>query len=601
MNEKPIKKRGKSIKRKAKKPCSNQQENVNGISEGKSTSQGGIETQLGKAPGVTGGTQESLHDHSPREHPPISESSHESTARPDNSGQLGVVGSNESQTRSGDMVAEQVHSNGQGDSRSGGASKSHNTSAGVELTDDRLRILRDSLADPIRWTEWLFDCQLDEWSKDACRSFITGKRTARAVCNGGGKTKLFAGLGSWTIARFRNSKSIMTAGVFLQCLGVRDELMRVMHKLTGWTLNERELIHPTTGSRFIWFSADNPGYFEGHHADFVTVLIDESKSVPGGIYEASERLTANKKRFTFAASSTGGATGWFYECFSNKKEFWDAKQISAYDIPRIKGDWIEEQKQIFGEESPLFKSMILSEFINTSADTLIQLEWINRIKSAPPRWNAGMIVAGIDLSASADGDESVIMVRNGNKIIELIAWRDADPMRVAGKCITELNRLSVPRGNIFADSGGLGSGIVSRMQELGWPITGVQFGGSPLVKSERIQNRMTELWDNMARDIELQRIILPDDSVLTSQLTSRKCTTISSGRLKLETKQEMKKRGCKSPDRADALALALMIPYQSPRQRTQNANDASNYLDNKGSGDYSLAQSMNGGFVLGMD
>ncbi len=435
-----------------------------------------------------------------------------------------------------------------------------NSSGSVELVGDRFEQFRQAVADPIKWTEWLFDIKLDDWAKDAAASFITGKRTARAVCNGGGKTKLFAGLGSWTLARYRNSKAIMTAGVFLQCLGVRDELARSMHKLSGWTLNERELIHPTTNSRFIWFSADNPGYFEGHHADFVTVLIDESKSVTNGIYAASERLTANKQRFTFAASSTGGATGWFYDCFTRNKEFWDAKQISANDIARIPKEWIEEQKKLWGEESPLFKSMVLSEFVETDPNSFIRLEWINRILDNPPKPMRGHRRAGIDLSASLDGDESVIVIMDGNVVELVIAWRDSDPMRVAGRCMMELRTHKVKPENTFADAGGLGAGIVSRMQELGFGVHGIQFGGSPNAKTERVGNKMTELWDNMSEEISHGRIILPRDEKLIAQLTGRKSIVMSSGRLKLETKAEMKKRGLQSPDRADALALALIVP-----------------------------------------
>ncbi len=419
--------------------------------------------------------------------------------------------------------------------------------------------LYKSFCDPVIFGEWLFDARLEEWQRDALRDFAKGGRVARAVCNGGGKTRLFAIAGTWNLVIRKNPRSVMTAGVYRQLDAMRDELEIPIRnkKLEGWKLLEHELIHPD-GSKFLWYSSDNPGLFEGQHADNLALLIDEAKSVPDAIALASHRLQA---KATLAMSSPAAASGWFYGCFSTHKEFWRTAQVKAETVKRIPKEWIAEMRKMHANHPELLASMLDAEFTTNDPNSLIRLEWINRILAAPPRPMLGKLVAGIDLSASVDGDESVIIIRDGNHIKHLIAWRDSDPMRVAGRCMLELRAHNVPKENVFADSGGLGAGIVSRMQELGWPVNGVQFGGSPNSKTERVGNKMTELWDNMAEEIANGRVILPDDAKLISQLTARKSIIMSSGRLKLETKAEMKKRGVESPDRADALALSLMIPY----------------------------------------
>jgi hypothetical protein len=216
--------------------------------------------------------------------------------------------------------------------------------------------------------------------------------------------------------------------------------------------------------------------------------------------------------------------------------------------------------------------MLDAEFTSNDPNALIQLEWVNRCINNPTRWIKGQLYAGIDLSASLEGDESVIVIRDGNKIVQIIAWRDSDPMRVAGRCILELNKYKVPKTNVFADAGGLGAGIVSRMQELNWPVNAIQFGGAPKAKTQRIKNRMTELWDNMAEQLANQQLILMDDPILIGQLTSRKVIPTSTGQLKLETKAEMKKRGLASPDRADAFALALIETGMQAVSYTQQAH-----------------------------
>lgn len=434
--------------------------------------------------------------------------------------------------------------------------QSANQSGSLELTSDRIRILRESIADPARWCEWLWNEPLDQWQREAAHAFAKGERISRAACNGAGKTRLFAGLGSWNLARFASAKSIMTAGVYRQCLSARDELSRVMYKLGGWTLKEQELVHPS-GTRFMWFAADNPGFFEGHHADYVALLIDEAKSVESGIYLASERLTANKKRFTFAASSPGGAVGWFYDTFTSKREFWNAKHISAYDIPRIKREWIDEQEKMHGKESSLFKSMILAEFTESEESALIKLEWVNRCRQTPPHWKtSGYRVAGIDLAGG--GDDNVIVIRQGNRIEKIIAWKDQDTMRTAARIISELRESKVIAKSCFADAGGVGQGIIDKMAELDFHVNRIHFGGSPLSRNDTIRNRMTELWLNMKTEIEMCRIELPDDPQLIAELTSRRVKIQPSGKVDLESKEEMRRRGIGSPNKADALALALI-------------------------------------------
>lgn len=337
-----------------------------------------------------------------------------------------------------------------------------------------------------------------------------------------------------------------------------------MHKLDGWRLNEHELIHPD-GTKFLWYSADNAGLFEGQHAKKMGLFIDEAKSVPPEIAAASERLQADH---TLVMSSAGGAVGWFYDLFTRHRTRWRTAAIDARQSSRISAKWVEEVKALHGEASPLFRSSVLAEFSQSDEGAFISLEAVQRCIRQPPSPSGREIVAGVDLSASDGGDESVIVVRRGNAVASIVAFRDSDSMRVAGRCIMALSDHRIPRGCVFADAGGLGVGIVDRMRELGWPVNGVHFGGSPLSADPRFGNRMTELWCRMKEEIEACRIALPSDDALIAQLTGRRAIVQSSGKIKLESKAEMKRRGLPSPDRADALALALLSPSAGRIRRT---------------------------------
>jgi hypothetical protein len=316
----------------------------------------------------------------------------------------------------------------------------------------------------------------------------------------------------------------------------------------------------------MWFAADNPGFFEGHHADYMALLIDESKSVDSGIYTASERLTANKKRFTMVASSPGGAVGWFYDTFTAKREFWSSKHVSAIDIARIPRGQIDEIRRMHGEDSALYKSMILAQFTESAEGALIRLEWVNRCIQTPPYFKGGDKVAGLD--PAGGGDDNSICIREGNRINEFIRWKDKDTMRAAGRFVMELRSRGINKLNCYADAGGVGQGVLDKMAELDFPVHRINFGGAPIYKTEAISNRMTELWLNMKETIEGCKIIIPKDEMLIAQLTSRLAVVQSTGKVKLESKEEMRRRGVPSPNDADSLSLALLPASYTSRSVT---------------------------------
>jgi hypothetical protein len=126
---------------------------------------------------------------------------------------------------------------------------------------------------------------------------------------------------------------------------------------------------------------------------------------------------------------------------------------------------------------------------------------------------------------------------------------------------------------MFVDNGNMGQLIVPMYAEqLGEDKT-IQvikedFGGKAKATHSRCANRATEIWVNLAKLIERREIILPNDPVLIAQLTTREIETMSNGLLRLVSKSVTKHNGGKSPDRADAVALAAQdIQGRAPEQR----------------------------------
>jgi hypothetical protein len=172
----------------------------------------------------------------------------------------------------------------------------------------------------------------------------------------------------------------------------------------------------------------------------------------------------------------------------------------------------------------------------------------------------GPLIIGVD-PARFGGDATAILRRRGRRVLGVERIRKADTMQVAGRIVLAIREERPAR--VFLDAGGLGAGIFDRLVELGYGsiVTGVQFGESAW-RSERYVNRRAEMWDSVRQWLRLGGVSLGGDEVLAAELTGPQYSYDSLGRLKLESKDEMKSRGIASPDAADALALTFAAPVE---------------------------------------
>jgi hypothetical protein len=82
------------------------------------------------------------------------------------------------------------------------------------------------------------------------------------------------------------------------------------------------------------------------------------------------------------------------------------------------------------------------------------------------------------------------------------------------------------------------------------------------IESDKYVNRRAEMWGEMKRWLEEFPCSLPQSDEILADLTAPGYTYDSSGRLRIESKESMKKRDEKSPDIADALALTFAEPVR---------------------------------------
>ena len=163
---------------------------------------------------------------------------------------------------------------------------------------------------------------------------------------------------------------------------------------------------------------------------------------------------------------------------------------------------------------------------------------------------------GVDV-ARFGSDKTALCVRQGWLVESLRSFERIDTMRTAGEALTLVSEQDIPA--VFVDEGGLGAGVVDRLRELGAPVYGVQFGGKA-PQSGRFVNMRAEIFWELRRLFNEGLVAIPRDEELISQLLGLRYDVTSAGQVKMESKSSLRRRGLRSPDKADALALAFMEP-----------------------------------------
>jgi phage terminase large subunit len=307
-------------------------------------------------------------------------------------------------------------------------------------------------------------------------------------------------------------------------------------------------------------SKDNPEALQGFHEDNLLFVVEEASGIDDIVFEvgAGALSTAGAKLLMLANPTR--TSGYFYDSHHALRARFKTMRVNSEDVPRARGH-IDDIIAKYGRESNAYRVRVLGDFPTTEDDAVIPLHLCESAVVRQVRATEFRPVWGLDVARFGD-DRTALCKRQGNTILEPVkSWRQKDTMQVAGIVMEEyrLVRDTAPDlvpAEILVDVIGLGAGVVDRLFELGLPVRGVNVGESASV-SDRFMRRRDELWF-AARDwLAAANCKLADDDELIAELTAPKYTLTSSGKVLVEPKDEMKKRGLSSPDLADAFILTF--------------------------------------------
>jgi hypothetical protein len=328
-------------------------------------------------------------------------------------------------------------------------------------------------------------------------------------------------------------------------------------------LVERDLRKGTRywGAEGRLWSEENPDSYAGlHNSDGVLLVFDEASGIPDAIWDVAQGFfTENTPhRFWTAFSNPRRNSGYFYECFNAKRDFWRTRNIDSRTVEDTDKAVYEQIIAEYGEDSPQARIEVYGEFPSSGDDQFISPRIVDEAMRRPRYKNPDApIVLGVD-PARSGADATVIVARQGRDLLAIRRYRGDDTMTVVGHVIEAIEEFKPAL--VVLDEGGLGYGILDRLTEQRYKVRGVNFGWKAK-NTIMWGNKRAEMWGAMREWVKTGS--MPNDRQLKADLTGPKTKPDSSGTIFLESKKDMKARGLASPDAADALAVTFAYPLAS--------------------------------------
>jgi hypothetical protein len=450
--------------------------------------------------------------------------------------------------------------------------------------------------DPVAWGQDKMGAYC--WSKidEICQSVVDNRFTAVHSCHGIGKSWSAGGLiVPWWIDvhPVGSAKVVTTAPTSAQVDAIlwgeidsTHAKLQMRGKITAsgfpkWHIG-RQLVAFGRKPQDLKNEEQARQAFQGIHAKYVLVVLDEACGVPGWLWDAAMALVTNRYCRILAIGNPDDPTSRFKEvCMQSKN--WNVIHVDAYDSPLFTGEyvpdylrdllispeWVEEMREEWGEDSPIFQSKVRGRFPEDSEIAVIPWSFMvkrRNIEVEYTDWELQPNELGID--PAAGGDQFSIHWRTGPKWRGKWNFTHKDTMISVGECVRIILETGATRVKI--DSIGIGKGVADRLtevlreQDIPCEVVQVHTGtparskkGKLLFKSLRCQL----WWEVGRRPMERGEVDLSElDDRTAAQLTSVQYSISSTGRIDIEPKADTKARIKRSPDDADAYLLAYFSP-----------------------------------------
>lgn len=459
--------------------------------------------------------------------------------------------------------------------------------------------------DPVSWARDVLGIHM--WSKqvEICESVKRNKRTVVASCHSSGKSLVSSVLSCWWVAVHPPGSAIVisTAPTYRQVNAILWEEMRKHHRtaealglplpgsITGsdvWKLPNGQMVgmgrKPKDGDSHA---------FQGIHRRYVLVIIDEAAGVPEELWTGVEAITTTANSRILAIGNPDDRETTFGDVYEEERydALWHRIRIPADTTPNFTGEyvpsplpdvllqrsWVEDRRAAWGEDDARFKSKVLAQFPDNSEFGLFGAPLLARafVDADEDVRGEGTLTLGVDVARYGE-DKSVVAARRGRLCWIEDDWRGMDTVYTAEQVVRIAERLAHKDANgrvaetieIRVDGIGVGAGVVDTLKAAAikyerkhrkpcW-YTVREMNGSArppkeLGGSQAGYGNARAYWhDQLKHQMRSGRVRLESHEQLADEL--RACRfRYSSGKMYIESKEEIRSRGGKSPDFSDAI------------------------------------------------
>lgn len=432
---------------------------------------------------------------------------------------------------------------------------------------------------------------------EVARDLARSRRVAWAASQKVGKSRLDATIALWWVLTRRQGRVIFLASRAQQVQDVLWSELRRLHTQSRFPVGGQLNRQPHTGfhldsERFVLgFSADSEHSerLGGYSGAEILFIVDEASGFSERLWPAVLGNLAGGGK-VLATGNPLRTSGTFFDAFHDKRDIWSTHNTASWDTPNaVAGEmvvpglatreWIEEMRADYGESSPVWAARVAGEFPRDDSDTVVPL---HLVEAAIARWPTtpvdpnGGIRIGVDVARYGD-DESVIQPVIGDRAFECVSRRGADGPQLAGAVNEWLDKHQHGRPVVvnIDCTGGFGDSLYDQLrQQKRDGVRLVRVNAASKATNRADYRLRDQLWFGIRNWIEDGGAI-PNDRKLVAELVAPGYSLAPNGRRRVDSKEQIKAGGLKrSPDRADALALAVLqtrpvdtraAGYRSPR------------------------------------
>lgn len=446
------------------------------------------------------------------------------------------------------------------------------------------------LANPEAWVRDKLGEHL--WSKQVAiaESVRDVRRTAVKSCHGVGKSFGAARLTTWWLDSHPagTARVVTTAPtgdqvkaiLWAEINGAANKARARGNPFPG-TVNQTEWMLDNQLVAFGRKPADyNEHAFQGIHAPFVLVIIDEACGVAKHFWTAANSIATGEDCRILAIGNPDDPGSYFATVCDS--DGWNTIEISAFDSPNFTGEpvpaelaavlvgptYVEEIKRDHGEGSPIYISKVLGKFPTDAADGVVRVSRLRACCRPPesPRTGDELVPVHLGVDVGAGGDEASIRERRGMVVGREWRTRTTDSEELVDLVVDAIHITGAD--TVKVDTIGVGWGVVGSLRRRRAEgkhdalIVAVNVGAAS-TKPHRFPRLRSQIWWEIGRQLtedggwDLSELEDDDRERLVTQLTAPKYSLDASRRIVVEKKEETKKRLGRSPDNADALLLAF--------------------------------------------